>query len=94
VVLIEGLYAFLNTEPWREASELLDRRWFVDVDFEEAKARLVKRHVVSGVASDMENAIWRADENDMPSEFPFPLRVLKGGPRMLLQMADFLSSIK
>lgn len=70
VIVIEGLYAFLKIEPWIHAGELLDERWFVDVDMEEAKRRLVKRHIVSGVASDMDNAIWRADNNDMPSMNP------------------------
>lgn len=68
IVLIEGLYTFLSVDPWREAAEMMDERWFVDVDIEEATRRLVKRHVISGVAKDIEEAVWRAEENDMPSE--------------------------
>lgn len=67
IVVIEGLYTFLSIEPWKKAGELLDERWFVDIGFEEAGERLVRRHVVSGVAKDLEEAIWRARENDMPS---------------------------
>jgi pantothenate kinase len=67
IVLIEGLYTFLSIDPWNEAGLLLDERWFIRVDIEEAQRRLVKRHVVSGVAKNLEEAIWRSKENDMPS---------------------------
>ena len=68
IVVIEGLYTFLAIDPWREAGEKLDERWFIDIDIEKARSRLVKRHVLTGVAKDMDEAIWRADNNDMPSK--------------------------
>ncbi|KDQ52955.1 hypothetical protein JAAARDRAFT_39671 [Jaapia argillacea MUCL 33604] len=67
IVVIEGLYTFLSIDPWSQAGQMLDERWVVDVDIDEAVKRLVKRHVVSGVAKDLEEAIWRADNNDMPN---------------------------
>ncbi|KAI0063257.1 P-loop containing nucleoside triphosphate hydrolase protein [Artomyces pyxidatus] len=67
IVLIEGLYTFLSIPPWSEAGLLLDERWFVELDVVKASRRLVKRHVLSGVAKDLEEAQWRADENDMPN---------------------------
>ncbi len=67
IVLIEGLYTFLSIDPWRQAGEMLDERCFVEVDFEEAARRLVKRHVITGVAKDLEEAVWRSETNDMPS---------------------------
>ncbi|EDR00645.1 uncharacterized protein LACBIDRAFT_192031 [Laccaria bicolor S238N-H82] len=67
IVIIEGLYTLLSIEPWSAGGLLLDERWFLDVDIEAARRRLVKRHVVSGVAKDLEQASWRADENDMPN---------------------------
>lgn len=67
LVLIEGLYTFLGIPPWREAAELLDERWWIDIGEEEAEQRLVARHVQSGVAKDLEEAIWRSRENDAPS---------------------------
>lgn len=70
VVIIEGLYTFLGIEPWREASEILDERWFIDVDPKSARERLVKRHVATGVAKNVEEAEWRATNNDIPSPFP------------------------
>jgi pantothenate kinase len=68
IVLIEGLYAFLGIEPWKTAGEMLDERWFVDLSEDEARTRLVSRHVLTGVAKNLEEAYFRADDNDMPSE--------------------------
>ncbi|KAF9490287.1 P-loop containing nucleoside triphosphate hydrolase protein [Pleurotus eryngii] len=67
IVLVEGLYTLLDVEPWVHASKLLDERWLMDVDFEEARRRLVERHIVSGVAKDREEAVWRAENNDIPN---------------------------
>lgn len=67
IILIEGLYSFLSIDPWRQAGEMLDERWFIEIDFEEATRRLVKRHVLTGVAKDLEEAVWRSETNDMPS---------------------------
>jgi pantothenate kinase len=71
IVLIEGLYTFLSIDPWRAVGELLDERWFLRVDIKEAERRLVKRHVKSGVAKSLDEAMWRAKENDMPSTYHF-----------------------
>ncbi|TFK38728.1 P-loop containing nucleoside triphosphate hydrolase protein, partial [Crucibulum laeve] len=67
IVIIEGLYTFLSLAPWKEGGILLDERWFIQVDIDEAQQRLVKRHVVSGVARDHDEAVWRAEQNDMPN---------------------------
>ena len=67
IVLIEGLYVFLNVEPWSVAGRLLDERWFLEVDLEVARERLVQRHVKSGVTDNLEDAMLRARDNDMPS---------------------------
>jgi pantothenate kinase len=77
IVIIEGLYTFLSIDPWKEAGELLDGRWLIQIDFEEAKRRLVKRHVLTGVAKDEKEAIWRAEENDMPNGHFLLLNTLK-----------------
>ncbi|KAI0935765.1 hypothetical protein AcV5_004090 [Taiwanofungus camphoratus] len=69
VIVIEGLYSFLGILPWREAAEMLDERWWLDISEEEAERRLVVRHVKTGVAKDLEEAMWRSRENDAPSEF-------------------------
>lgn len=68
IIVIEGLYVFLGTNRWRDAAGLLDERWFVDVDLEVAATRLVKRHVLTGVTATEDEALWRAQNNDLPSE--------------------------
>lgn len=68
LIIIEGLYTFLGFEPWNTASMTLDERWFIDVDLKEARDRLIRRHVITGVAADLAEAGWRADNNDIPSK--------------------------
>ncbi|KAK8099718.1 uncharacterized protein PG998_012959 [Apiospora kogelbergensis] len=65
VVVLEGNYLALDRDPWRAAARLVDQRWFVDVDFAVARARLVRRHVAAGIARDADEAGRRADENDL-----------------------------
>jgi len=67
VIIIEGLYVLLSSAGWKQAAELLDERWLIDINIEEARRRLVKRHVATTVASDEDEACWRADNNDMPN---------------------------
>ncbi|KAG1857081.1 hypothetical protein F4604DRAFT_1797048 [Suillus subluteus] len=67
LVVIEGLYSMLKHDIWEQGAQLMDERWWIQVDLEEAKRRLVKRHVLTGVAKDMEEAIWRAGR--MMSQF-------------------------
>ena len=77
IVLIEGLYTMLDIHPWRQAAALMDERWWIQIDPARAKTRLVKRHVQTGVAKDMDEAIWRAENNDEDSECrPYPLMLL------------------
>ncbi|KAN0101250.1 P-loop containing nucleoside triphosphate hydrolase protein [Tylopilus felleus] len=64
VVVIEGLYAMLDIDPWRQAAAQMDERWWIQIDPARAKTRLVKRHVQTGVAKDMVEAVWRAENND------------------------------
>lgn len=69
IVVIEGLYVFLAIDPWRKAGMMLDERCLLEVNPNEARTRLVTRHVITGVAKDLAEANWRADENDIPSEY-------------------------
>ncbi|KAF8122449.1 P-loop containing nucleoside triphosphate hydrolase protein [Boletus edulis] len=64
IVVIEGLYTMLDIDPWRRAAAQIDERWWVQIDPARAKTRLVKRHVQTGVAEDMDEAVWRAENND------------------------------
>jgi pantothenate kinase len=65
IVIFEGNYCSLNHGPWREAADLMDELWFVNVDFQVARKRLIYRHVKAGIAKNEEDAAKRADENDL-----------------------------
>ncbi|KAF7904921.1 uncharacterized protein EAF01_005443 [Botrytis porri] len=65
ILVFEGNYLSLNKEPWRSAAKLMDQLWFVDVDFEVAKKRLIPRHVKAGIAENEEDAEKRVVENDL-----------------------------
>lgn len=65
VVVLEGNYLSLNKGLWKEAAGLMDELWFVDVDFDTARRRLVRRHVKAGIASTEEEAEKRVAENDL-----------------------------
>jgi len=67
IVIMEGNYLSLGTgaPEWKEAAELMDELWFVDVKEDVARQRLVRRHVASGIAANEEDAAKRADENDL-----------------------------
>lgn len=64
-VFFEGNYLSLDKDPWNRAAALMDELWFVQVDFEVARMRLVRRHVEAGIARDEEEADKRAMENDL-----------------------------
>lgn len=65
VCLFEGNYVALDEDQWKEAGELMDEIWFVDVDESVARQRLVARHVKAGICNDEREAVKRADENDL-----------------------------
>jgi len=57
LVVTEGNYLLLHTDPWREVRDLLDEVWYVDVDDATRHRRLVDRHVRFGRTPD-EAARW------------------------------------
>jgi pantothenate kinase len=67
IIVMEGNYLSLGSgaPEWKEAAELMDELWFVDVDEDVARQRLTKRHVASGIAANEEEGRRRADENDL-----------------------------
>lgn len=65
IIIFEGNYLSLDKEPWSTAAALMDELWFVDVDFEVARRRLVGRHVKTGVTANEEEAERRVSENDL-----------------------------
>ncbi|TEA17148.1 putative uridine kinase [Colletotrichum sidae] len=65
IVVFEGNYVALDKPPWSDAARLMDELWFVDVDFEVARKRLIGRHVKAGIARNEEEADKRVRENDL-----------------------------
>ncbi|KAL8991036.1 MAG: hypothetical protein Q9177_000448 [Variospora cf. flavescens] len=65
IIILEGNYLSLNKGLWKEAAGLMDELWFVAVDFDVARRRLVDRHVKAGIAPTDEEADERVTENDL-----------------------------
>lgn len=65
ILLFEGNYLSLNKGLWKEAASLMDELWFVEVDFEVARRRLIKRHLKAGIATSETEANERVTQNDL-----------------------------
>jgi pantothenate kinase len=48
LVITEGNYLLLDSEPWSQVRPLLDEAWFLDVDDRQRVERLIRRHVEHG----------------------------------------------
>ena len=66
-MVIEGNYIQLTILPWYNATRLLDEKWFITVERHVARMRVIKRHMMAGIASTEEEAAIRFDENDWPN---------------------------
>lgn len=66
VCIVEGNYVLSDQGAWASIAELLDERW-LDVNPAVVRSRVAKRHVASGIEPTMEQALARADYNDMPN---------------------------
>ncbi|KAI8970245.1 P-loop containing nucleoside triphosphate hydrolase protein [Mycotypha africana] len=66
IVIIEGIYLHLKSpEPWEQIPLLLDEKWFIPVDLEEARRRVGNRHYESGIEKSVEDGIKRYNNNDL-----------------------------
>jgi len=65
IVVFEGNYLSLNRSPWKEAAELMDELWFVEVEERTAIERLSRRHVKAGITRTLEEGRERAVKNDL-----------------------------
>ncbi|WWC65536.1 uncharacterized protein I303_108154 [Kwoniella dejecticola CBS 10117] len=65
IVLIEGLYTLLDIPGWKDCSDMMDFKVWVDVDEETARRRLVKRNFEAGITADVESCAERVDAVDM-----------------------------
>ncbi|OOF99372.1 hypothetical protein ASPCADRAFT_137767 [Aspergillus carbonarius ITEM 5010] len=64
IIILEGNYLLLNEENWRDVSQLVDYRIFVDADVQEARERVARRHVIAGIEKTLEDGFRRVDSND------------------------------
>ena len=65
IIILEGNYVLLNEGEWLNCNEHFDKRLWVDVNEETAKARLIIRHVKSGICKNEEEALTRVNDNDL-----------------------------
>ncbi len=65
ILLVEGNYLLLNTEPWKQAHDYFDLKVFLKPDIETIKQRLIYRWLENGY--DLEGAKQRALSNDIPN---------------------------
>ncbi|KAJ2355474.1 hypothetical protein GGF43_002665 [Coemansia sp. RSA 2618] len=65
IVVAEGLYALVSSEPWSAATQLADELWWIEPrDAALARQRLVLRHIDSGLARTEADAVLRIKTND------------------------------
>lgn len=88
-MVIEGNYVQLAVPPWDEATRLLDERWFITVERDVARGRVVKRHLVAGIATTEEEAAMRFDGNDWPNgEFLIQNSIVEKADKMIHSIED------
>ena len=85
-VLLEGNYLLLNEEPWNQVKGLVDEAWFVDVDPVLARGRIAKRHIKSGIEFNWEDAVRRAEGNDLLNGMVIRKKLLR--PDLLVESVD------
>lgn len=61
IVVVEGLYTLLKIEPWSDATNALDFKVWVECPPAVARARLIERHLESGIEPDPESATRRGE---------------------------------
>ncbi|KAI8892081.1 P-loop containing nucleoside triphosphate hydrolase protein [Globomyces pollinis-pini] len=65
VIIVEGLYLFLDEAPWNEIPPLLTFNAWIDLPIETAMERLTQRHIDTGLAETVEEAQQRIETNDI-----------------------------
>ena len=62
IVMVEGNYLLLNSEPWCSTRKLFDETWLLDIPSEVSNDRVVKRHISTGMTESQ--ALERVRQND------------------------------
>lgn len=65
LVITEGNYLLLDSDPWSQVRDLLDEAWFLAPDEDSRAERLIARHVRYGKSSEQARAwVQRSDEHN------------------------------
>ncbi|KAI0593804.1 P-loop containing nucleoside triphosphate hydrolase protein [Biscogniauxia sp. FL1348] len=67
IVILEGNWLLFDAEPWREIAGLVDDSWFVEVSPASARERVARRHLRAGIQRTWNEAVQRAEANDLPN---------------------------
>ncbi|MCJ1472226.1 putative kinase [Lambiella insularis] len=86
LVIFEGNWLLYDEFPWSTISTMADDKWLVDVADELARDRVAKRHIQSGIESMWEDAVRRADDNDLPNGQLIRDKLIK--PNIVVQSVD------
>ncbi|KAI5949588.1 hypothetical protein KGF54_005465 [Candida jiufengensis] len=65
IIILEGNYVSLKDEIWNDISSYVDDTWFISTPESLVRSRIIKRHLDSGIASNEQEAIERADGSDL-----------------------------
>ena len=66
MIIVEGNYLLLNQDPWDKIKGLMDKSIFISIDEDEAKERLIHRHMAAW-GWNREKAEHRVVDNDLPN---------------------------
>ncbi|KAK9489252.1 hypothetical protein V1508DRAFT_362284, partial [Lipomyces doorenjongii] len=62
-VIIEGIWLLLDEAPWSIIANMVHDTWSVGVQPELALNRVANRHIQSGIESNWDDAVRRAENN-------------------------------
>jgi pantothenate kinase len=65
LVIVEGNYLLLESEPWKQIANILDQIWFIASEEETLKPRLLERHIAGG--REKEAAREKMESTDLPN---------------------------
>lgn len=65
IIVIEGNYLLLDSEPWCELAALLHETWFIDTPTDVTRGRLIRRHSRSGRT--VAEAVRKIESTDRPN---------------------------
>ena len=89
LVVLEGNYVHLTASPWNTATGSLDEKWFITVDKEVAKERIIRRHLAAGIVTTEAEAAKRFEENDWPNgEYITAHSDIHSADRIIYSMED------